>query len=588
MIDGVSASLRWCLSLARKFGHVVFWRTSLIVLLTIISQVSTLLASVLPLKVIILLGSDGLPSYLPGTLIGFGREFLIVVLSVATVGFFLLHLLIEKLIITVTKQATRRLLASSQKMVLFENQDEVAANSYQRFSRALAAGMFVSIAILGLVLLYPDMAWAMCSYIATVVIVLLALASFSAPFRDHLEYRLQRVLTLVAGFGFFGAFAFLVVDFILLDPPAVLVAIVSLLLVRQVLNRLAALVQDIFSMFRQRDRINALFFHGAVLMTARAPDDKTIWPLLLPENRKEWAEAVLKEVVPGWGGAARFEWHPSSNHNAAVLRAQCEAGPESYLLKLFDDKRKAIAFHESTLLSEAPGNFPGPEFLGTINVGAFVCLAYRLAEGATIFDTGELKPHVNQLRKDLLAVEPPVGLAQRYQRSRPLLWQRIEAGLLSRLFVAVSTPEQSAQIARLLQLLPQLKQYLKSLPLVIVNPEIGSMGVWVESFTGQPLQLSWSRWALEPVGTKWPVGTGEWRSRDQVGRLAEALRGAAEVRPSLANVRPEVAELAALTAALEDRCLRQQFADGLELIDRILSRLDVLVEEPTVLNELTF
>lgn len=61
----VLRSLRWLLSLGKKIGRVAFGHTLLIVCLTLVSQVAALLAAFLPLKVVILLGSEGILSTFP-------------------------------------------------------------------------------------------------------------------------------------------------------------------------------------------------------------------------------------------------------------------------------------------------------------------------------------------------------------------------------------------------------------------------------------------------------------------------------------------------------------------------------------------
>lgn len=587
MISTVLGALRWCVSLAAKFGRVVFWRTSLIVLVTLVSQISTVLASFLPLKVVILLGSNGMPRYIPDVLAAQGRESLIVLLSAATVGFFLLHLLAEQLIAVITTQATRRLLAKSHKMVLFENQDEIAANAYQRFSLALAGVVFTVLALTGLFLLYSDMAWALTGYVMLAAIVLCVLGARSTSSRECLESQLPRTMKLTSGIGFFAAFAYLVVDFILLEPPGVLIAIVSLLWGRQVFDRLATVVQNIAALYKHRVKIDALFFHGKVLLPLTR-ENRTIWPLLDPEIRGKWIATVLEELIPEWKGCKHIhiEWYPSGTPNVAAFMVTEKLSSAHFLVKLFGVNRKSVALHESTLLSDAPKGLPAPVFWGGTQVERFVCSVYRVPDGAPVVQGKDSRHLARQLRTRLLAVEPPEAMVHRYLRSRPLLWQRIQPSFLKRLYVAVVSAEQKQQVSRLLELLPELQYHLKSLPLAIVNPALGSGRVWSEAQTGESIAFNWGRWTLEPVGAKWPVGTEVRKSGGELERLEKQLKAAAEMRPALIEVRVEQAKLAALASALEERCQRQQISDGLELVGRILDCLEALTEVQPAVNRL--
>src|SRR5690606_19954356 len=126
MISSVASTLRWTLSLGAKFARVVPFFTVCIIGLTLVSQIAMLVASLLPLKVLILLGSDQIPGYFPRFFLRFGHDALIAVLSMLTFGVFLAHLLAEKLIDRLTAKATTHLMQMSQKIALFERQDEIA------------------------------------------------------------------------------------------------------------------------------------------------------------------------------------------------------------------------------------------------------------------------------------------------------------------------------------------------------------------------------------------------------------------------------------------------------------------------------
>jgi len=180
-------SLRWSISLGAKIGRVVPWLTIGVVVIALISQIAMLLASFLPLKVVILLGSEGIPHYLPSALHALGKDTLIGVLSLVTVAFYITHLAAEKLVTLVTERAVVVLLKSSHKLVLFERQDEVAGTAYQRFSRALAGGVFSIVAIVGLSWAYVDMALVIVGYISFCTMAILAGQRVSQPFRQLLE-----------------------------------------------------------------------------------------------------------------------------------------------------------------------------------------------------------------------------------------------------------------------------------------------------------------------------------------------------------------------------------------------------------------
>src|SRR5690606_26864350 len=175
--------------------------------------------------------------------------------------------------------------------------------------------------------------------------------------------------------------------------------------------------------------------------------------------------------------------------------------------------------------------------------------------------------HVTGVQTCALPISAESG---RYIRSRPMLWQRLDAESVARIGFAVTTLEQQQELDALLKLMPVLQQVLAALPRAIYNPDLGQDSIWVfDAHEKNPVAvlLNWGRWTLEPVGAGWPEAERELKA------LAEALETAATKRRALARVHAAGAELAALCFALEREFNRQRYNQALELIPRILERL---------------
>ncbi|MCK0714443.1 hypothetical protein ACFO0U_13530 [Chromohalobacter sarecensis] len=561
--------LRWFLSLGAKFGRVVPLYSLVIVLFTLSSQVSALLASLLPLKVVILLGSDGIPSYFPASFADINRDILIGSLSAATLGFFLLYLLFERFINLATARATKHLLLKSQKIVLFDNQDETAANAYQRYSRALAGAVFVLLALGGLAPFYPSMVSLMVGYSLLSLMLTVLLYNRSWIFREKLESSLSPVLKLISGVGFFVFFGFLVVDFMFWSPPSFLVAVVSLIASRQITQRVTGSIGDLAALQKQRLKLDALFFHGKVLLPDNLRAEKTMWPMLSIDKREKWVCAVLSEVLEKDIEKVEIFWHQIGVPNVAGLEARTEGG--AYLIKLFETNRSALALHESTLMAEPLQGLPSLPWVGATQLGKLHCLVYSLPQG-NIPEPSMIKQFLEPLKTQILSVEPPKALVARFKRSRPMLWQRLDSMPWDRLQVAANTVELRHQISSLLEQLPVLQQELKELPVTFVIPKIQADLLWMTE-DGDALIKNWGRWTIEPVGCGW------LDKLQMLPLLAPALAEAAEQRSSLNKVIPEKAELAALTFALEQECSRQRYVQALEVLPLLLERLQSCKEK---------
>jgi hypothetical protein len=184
-------------------------------------------------------------------------------------------------------------------LALFENQEQVAESAYERFSRTVAGGIFAGLALLGLAVFYPNMFLVVAGYLGVQPRCFsITLATLSGSFRERLDTELAAILNLTAGIGFFAVFAFLVTDFIFLTPPGVIIAIVSLLLSRQIFGRLAGIVQDVTALHTQRTRYDALFFHGKILQRDGGERGENHLAVAGDANaRDEWVSPLLAERI---------------------------------------------------------------------------------------------------------------------------------------------------------------------------------------------------------------------------------------------------------------------------------------------------
>ena len=567
MLSDTAKGLRWSISIGIKFLRVVPVMTLVIVLFTLTSQIAMLLASFLPLKVIIMLGSEGVPSYFPDFLAYLERDILIGLLSAGTVGFFLIHLAAERVIEAATHSATATLLSQSHKMVLFENQENIAVSSYQRYSRAFAGGVFIALASFVLLWFYPRMLLIVLGYFTFILLLLWQGTRYSRRVRERLEMSLGPFMSTVGTVGFFVGFAFLVLDFVFLTPPGVIVALISFLLIRQTMQRASSLISDLSALYKRRDRLNALFFHGHVFQPLQIESDSSPWVLLKTESRRRWILQVLRELTGHEYLSYESKWEQLGARDVVGIRVQTDR--EQFLFKLYGDNRSSLARHEISLMMDRPTALPALRWIGNITIGRVECLVYNVKRGERP-EVHQSKSLSHQLHANLLAVELSAEATGRYMRSKAMLWQRVGRPVIERLMLVAQTETELQALTSLAASLKEMQCLLMRLPLAVSNPEISEDAIWLEvdpvGDVIEPVLLNWGRWALEPVGAGWPV-----RGK-RLHRLGGALAMEAVKRPELAQVDIRHAELAALVFALEREYTRQRYTQAIELIPAILER----------------
>ncbi|MFO8152600.1 hypothetical protein [Thioalkalivibrio sp.] len=590
--------LRWSLQLGGRFLREAPGGTSLVVLATVLSQLAMLLAFFLPLKVVILLGSERIPRYFPAALAEFDRDTLIVALTLATVGAFGVYLLAERLIRFGSDRGARRILERSRKVVLFEDQDGIATRAYRRYAVIPAGLVFLLLGTAVLAVLYPSVLGLMIAFLSLVALLVVLGSRFSGGLRRKVLAPPRTWLPGVAGFGFLLVFVWLVADYLYRDPPGLLAAIVALLLARQMLNRLAGMVTSLVSLNRERPRLDALFFHHQVFQRRRQGRGEGLWALLAEAEREEWLPRVLRELEDAPGRVRRSEWWQTRVPDVMAIHCEME-GSEPRLVKVFGPHRSGEARHEASLLADPPADLPAPGWIGATLVDGLHCHVLRLPEetaqvatrrdpapedddgpgnraGSTDSgrspDPGEAGPSPEgsaapdlaelayRFRRSLIAVEPPEELAGRYGRSRPLLWQRLDRAMFERARLVADVTARET-IDELLADFQAIVDRVRSLPWVFVNRQLnpGTLATAGDDV----IALHWGRWGLETVGTAWPLAALE---PDTLSRL---LAEVGPRRPALADVPPAGVRLAGLLSLMERLYLAQRYADILELLPEL-------------------
>jgi len=580
----IASTLGWCLSIGFKLFRVVPIYTLAIVLATLTSQIALLLAFFLPLKVIILLGSPRVPSYFPDAWLWLERDHLIISLTAGAAGFYLLYLLAEKTLAAFVKRGAKRLVQKSRKIILFNKQDEFAMQAYHRYSRSLAGLVFVGLALVFIGILYPYLAIAVLGYGVIIFMLVSLVFSLRKGLQAGFPQNVNGLMNVLGGCGFLLAFTFMVADFLMGQPPGVIVAIVCLLLVRQLMIRVSGLVVDVTMLFTQRLQINSLFFHGQKFVAIKPQGERDFENLLNLPRRDEWVVDVLRNVSGVTPHRINCVWLQTGIANMVAFEVvsfgsggQIQGG---YLVKLFNTSQQTLALHEASLLTEcAPGALPSPKFIGTDQVGSYHCHLFEWPEVREL-SPDELGVKRQEVAFWLLTYEPPKALLERYRRSKLLLGQRLSKDMVKRLRLVTSNPKQLEQLTIFEKNIHQVKSRLQSLPVQIINPDIHA-GV-LKCTEGLDVKLiHWGRWSIEPIGAGWPVPGWPVSDKD-LNNLVETLDRAKKSRKSLIPVVAVDIKLAALLFSFEHFFNRQQYVNALEVLPNVLAYVDNSYIDPII------
>jgi hypothetical protein len=559
------AYLGWAWSICRRLAILAPLPLSVVVFATIVSQLAKLLAFFLPLKIIILIGSARVPRYFPPSFVDIDRDALIIGLGIATVGFYVLYLISDKIVETFTERCAERVTAHSAKLVMFTQQTQIVRNACQQMAESIAALVFTALVIATLPLVYPTVAAAVVAW-PVLCLATVALAGQMKPAaRAWLEKNVDVAVETASALGFFTITAVIIGQFITGHPVPILIAIISILLSRQLLQRLGTVFTNARALYPRRLVINTLFLRGHKWSSKGSSRRKRVWDIVRAGARREWLPQMLSDVTGDTvTGADMTRWRETGLVDVLAFEAKADAGPESgYLIKLYDPSRSLAAVQEATLLgSVKAGSLPAPALLGSAPVGEHHCHVFENPPSAPL-TKAEVKAAKLDLITECWKCQLPRDLVQRYRRSHQLLGQRLATADLERVLLAVETPEDASALEEFGRELERICAILDEMPLAIQNPDI-RQELMVRQDTGNVVALHWGRWYLEPVGAGWP-------NDDKLAELPLWLAKAGEARPDIARLAPEHAQLAAIAHDLEKLLNQQRFRAAIALMPRVVA-----------------
>lgn len=563
----VGRALRWSVTLSRKFIYVVPWFTLLAVVSSIFTQFFMLAGFLLPLKVILLLGSESVPSYFPSSFQVFGRDGLVLILSLASVCFYLAHLLTGKVVDFASDRACKTLLSRSKKLTIFENQQEIASKGYARYSQNLATIGFVSLCLLVLAWLYYEVAIVIVAYVMSCVILSCVVSAFSNSFYYKLSSDLGAVSKLLGSCGFLLSFSYIVLDHLLGSPSGILVSVVALLLTRQTFGRLAGFAKDIQGVYEQKAQLRALFFHGHTFSQEPASRNKGIWHLVDPIARDAWVEKVLVDILDTDAFKAEIEWLDIGLPDIICFYVDVTTGSArlQYVMKLFNNNRSAWAKHEATLLS-SQSSLPTVPLIKLSLVEGVHCHVFEVT-GLKQCGKKETTKQSDSFRMMLMSTKPDSSIISLYERSHPMLWQRIEKQSIIHMRYLLDKLANQEDIDCFLFKLNDMKEKLRCLPLAINTLDIRPGMMW-KNTRGEHFLVNWTKWVVEPIGAKISV---PFLSESE---FFDSAKDVSSKRSDAKGVEPEQIKFSALMSEFETRLQRGRYVEADALISKILLHLN--------------
>lgn len=549
LISGCLSVLAWFLTLSKHLFRTAPLYTVSSVVVLLLSQVFQIAAFLLPLKVMILLGSYNVPRYFPQILAGVERERLILLLAVAAVVLYLAHLLMDFIGAALARNGSVKVIEFELEGETGEKRQRIALNLYRRFVIVLGGATFCLVVMAFLGAFRLATLGIIVSYFVG-VIVLSELLFICVP--RLLEYALAqfaRLIDILSASGFLLVFSSLVVDFLYGHPEGLLLGILALLLSRQMFSRLAMALKNLERLYLAREKTSAALLRPKSLIDESYQDDeeedalspglldggpvpgrkarshKPYWDMVSPEQ----SGPLLKEMLAKLGASI-----VDVNQLDAGLRGQLllhVIGKNSdqvtthFLFRLFHNNHTQSAMREVELLSVYPGGLC-QELLTNTECNNFQAHLYGWVDDAVpVSDALSMRACREIAFIESSAWAVPHKLLQAGNRSSLVERCNHELWLRCQVFSRWMDRETQRLIDSFVIAPERLSNVLGELPLRVYNPDLRPGHVYA---TKSGFKVAWwGGWYLEPVGSGWPLELGFDRFStvyDSVCNRCEELR----------------------------------------------------------------
>jgi len=540
----------------------------------LVNQVSLILALMLPLKVIIMLGSDGVPRYFRFFMTEETRNAWMLFFAASAIGFFLLYALTEFLLGSLSKSGGQQVLDQSRKAGLFDDQERFAADVFLKVLSSWGTmGMVAGGMALGLLL-----EWRLVALLAGVIFLEFVLFviywnRFREPERaDQRERLVAMRMALVQNLStvnvliFFGGLVFL----FLTDPTMnFIVGIVMFILTRQILARAVKMLGDA-NFFRQhQERIDALVHPGRHLREKRSAVSDSFEQLLMPQRRGRFFEAVANSSGAAVGGLD-WAWRDIPGTGSAMFVAPGGQDRTSeYRLKVKMREGDAGLARETMFYQSESAARLGLS-CSLVHSGSVFGRGYLLLESPELSPCPgkDLRDIVHAIRMRLWQHRPDKELAARLLRSFPSIDARLTSERVGRIRVACNSGEHEAALDALLGNVPTVISTLNSLPRVLINRSLARTNIMLTS-AGEPVILNWDAIRFDVIGSD--LVLKDLNAEYAPEKVAEELSGS---NSKIANL-PQWALPLVVQMNHIDRLIAQEaYGAALEQVPEILGLLN--------------
>ncbi len=335
--------LQWFFSLAVTFSRALPANMLVMVFCGLFSRVSAMLALLLPVKILLLVGSDRVPRYFPEFFQEIPQETLIQILCAATIVLYALSVGLEKVASNIESEAERLLVSHLDCSPSDARMVKLLRKSYSKVSGNLTDLLFIVAALLFIIFSYPTLVVTLIIYSA---VVLAGYELFSthghradAAIDGHDENSNDDSgsIGLWVDVGFLISFFFIVLGMLADWGPGLIVAFICFLLLRRSSGALKRFLKNLVVIYSQKSILSTLFESTGSVSSGESErngfsDDNVAYPIITTVLSETFPDAVIDDF-----SLTKFD-QADDSIDAYILDVDILDERRQFLIKIFLDK----------------------------------------------------------------------------------------------------------------------------------------------------------------------------------------------------------------------------------------------------------
>lgn len=568
-----AGSFNWLYHIIRAFICVKPGTTIAVIAASGIAMITRLLAFLLPLKVILLAGREGVPRYFQFFVHPDQKMEWIIGLTIAAFVFYAVTLILEALAARLAQEASGDVLQHAGDVRMLSNQTEEAQTYYAKFCELSANLLFAGVALLVLALLNL----LLFSVLAALIIGQYLFSAWIVRGDDDLHpgrlkkyvfEKLNNYIKILSSINFLTAFLVILLPFVLTAGGNILIAIASIILTRRTLGSLEATIKEASKLSGDRHQIDPLVFKEFQLEEKEKEEVRSLREVFSKKVREDKVAEVFSNAF-GTKTEVEVHWEdPRFKKISTFMVAACNSGGTEnkyYQMQVFPAKKIHLLENEEFLFRQVPRqSLSAPKVASRFSWGSFECQICEYGQAKQIA-TREWMKALPGLLQQIWSCKPPRMLVDAFAASTPLLHKRLSREFIQRLDIALDTDEEKKVFGMFLEKLPKVEQGLLEMPLYIHNPDLNYKKVVPVKESSGYFVMSWGEWSLEPVGAHWPKSI----KKDQIAVMLQEVSSLRQDIPS--SLSTDHLLLASLCRELEQNINKCFYKKALGCMERILS-----------------